>query len=306
MNRREFALGSATAALATSGWRWPTRGAAAQLRFGCAAITWGGHDDDAIAEISTLDYRGIQLRANAVTRWGDHPEQLRELLHQHRLSFVALSSGTVSLDPARTDATRELHLANARFLQAAGGKYLQLIDERPTGRQPEAEDFRRMGMLLTEIGRRTADLGIPVGYHNHMGALGQSPDEVARVLDAADPRYVHLELDIAHFAQAGGDPARAIREHRDRLLFLHLKDVESPVPGGGATSYRFVPLGRGTVDFAAVFNALDQIAFDGWAVVELDGVAGLNITPREGNAESAAFLKSRHYSVAALPPGEGS
>jgi inosose dehydratase len=81
--------------------------------------------------------------------------------------------------------------------------------------------------MLTEIGKRAVDLGVPVGYHNHMGSLGEAPEEVDRIMDAVDARYVKLELDIAHYQQGGGDPARAIRQYHDRLLFLHIKDVEN-------------------------------------------------------------------------------
>jgi inosose dehydratase len=305
MHRREFLLAGVTTAFVGAQWRGrllpPGLSRTARLRFGCAAITWGGNDAEAITDIGALGYRGIQLRANAVTTWASRPDELRALLAEHHLTFVALSSGNISLDPSTVDATRELHLANARFLKATGGKYLQIIDSRPSGRTLEAADYRRMGMLLTEIGRRTADLGIPLGYHNHMGALGQSPDEVARVLDAADPRFVKLELDIAHYHQAGGDPADAIRSYGDRLLFLHLKDVESPVPGGKAGSYRFVPLGDGSVNLKAVFAALDTVSFDGWGIVELDGVAGQDYSAKEGNAKSVGFLKSLGYSVASVP-----
>ena len=153
-----------------------------------------------------------------------------------------------------------------------------------------------MGQILTEIGRRTADLGIPVGYHNHMGALGQSPEEVARVLDAADSRYVKLELDVAHYFQAGGDPAKAVRDNKGRLLFLHIKDVEKTDTANG---YRFVELGRGIVPLPALFDALEETAFNGWAVVELDAVPDKTKTPREANAVSKVYLTGLGYDVAA-------
>jgi inosose dehydratase len=134
--------------------------------------------------------------------------------------------------------------------------------------------------LLTGIGQRAADLGITVGYHNHMGNLGQSPDEVTQVLDAADPSYVRFQLDTAHYEQAGGDPAAAVRQWRDRLLFLHVKDVQSPAPGRDPSSYHFVELGRGRVDLPGVFRALEEVGFEGWAVVELDSVPDPTGTPR--------------------------
>jgi inosose dehydratase len=250
----------------------------ARVRLGYAAITWNGNDRQAITDIAALGYRGIQLRQPAVDAWGDRPAELKQLLAEHKLTFVALSSGDVTLDPSAEKRMLTLHSQHARFVHDAGGRYLQIIDERPKGRDPTPDDYVRMGRLLTEIGRRTADFGIPLGYHNHMGALGQSPDEVARVLDASDPKFVHLLLDIAHYQQAGGNPAQAIRQHRDRLLFLHIKDLDS--------SNRFVELGHGNVDLKGVFAALDDIRFDGWGVVELDESA----TPKESGAISRRYL----------------
>ena len=277
MERREFlAIGLGAAA-----WPFLPR---AQLRFGYAAITWGGNDRQAIDDIAALGFRGIQLRQSAVTTWGDRPAELKQLLAEHHLTLVALSSGDVSLDPAAEQATLAQHASNARFVRDVGGRYLQVIDTRPAGREPEPDDFRRMGRLLTEIGRRSAELGIPLGYHNHMGALGQSPGEVARVLDAADPRFVRLELDTGHYQQAGGDPAEAVRQHAGRLLFLHIKDLDA--------SDRFVELGRGRVDFQAVFAALDAIRFDGWGMVELDSVPDAARTPKESGTIARRYLEA--------------
>jgi inosose dehydratase len=171
--------------------------------------------------------------------------------------------------------------------------YLQVTDERPK-RAIAPEDYRRMGMLLTEIGKRSADLGVPLGYHNHMNNLGERPEEVAAVLDAADPRYVKLELDTAHYQQGGGDPVKAVHEYRDRLLFLHIKDLESPVAGAAnnaSRSYRFVEPGRGNVDLKGVFAALDQIGFKGWAVVELDRVPDPGRTPKESAMIAREFIE---------------
>lgn len=267
------------------------------IRFGYAAITWGGKDRQAIEDISALGYRGIQLRASALEEWGDRPRDLADLLATHRLTLVALSSGVVRLDPAVEAEDLETHIRHAKFLRDAGGLYLQVLDERPPGRAPIPDDYRRMGRLLTELGRRTGDLGIPLGYHNHMGSLGQGPDEIARVLDAADPRFVKLELDTAHYQQGGGLPATAVKNYGSRLLFLHLKDLESPLPTGAPESYRFVEMGQGRVDFPQIFAALDQVAFHGWAIVELDEVPIVNREPQESAAMSKRYLEGLGFTI---------
>ena len=153
---------------------------------------------------------------------------------------------------------------------------------------------------MTEIGKRTADLGVPVAYHNHMNAIGERPQEVDWVLEATDPRYVKVLLDVAHYHQGGGDPAAAIRKYADRLLFLHIKDVESPLPGHTGDpmqSYRFVDLGRGNVDLKAVFAALDAAHFKGWAIVELDSVPDKARTPKESAVMAKQFLEKLGYAV---------
>ena len=298
MNRRTFLLESAALAL-VAGRRPPAPGTSsvARIRVGYAAITWAGNDPQAIDDISSLGYTGIQLRDSAVARWRDRPDELKALLASRGLTFVALSSGSVTLDPAKQATNLERHVQHARFVQQVGGLYLQVTDERPAGRAPTRDDYRRMGQLLTEIGRRTADLGVVLGLHPHMGALSQAPAEVEQVLDASDPRYVKLELDIAHYHQAGGDPVTAIRAHAGRLLFLHIKDVESPVLGGQPDSYRFVEIGRGKVDVAGVFAALAAVEFDGWVVVELDEVPDKSRTPKESAEIARRYLRGLGLTV---------
>ncbi|MFI5184913.1 MAG: sugar phosphate isomerase/epimerase family protein, partial [Vicinamibacteria bacterium] len=167
------------------------------LRLGCAAILWGGDDDRAIDEIAGLGFRGIQLRSNVLARYGEKPEELRRRLDEKKLALLCFSSGNVNADPVGREGLLVTHLAHARFAKALGGAFMQVTSERPKGRAPSAEEYDRLGRLLTEIGRRTLDLGVRLVYHNHMGGFGESPGEVAQVLDASDRHYVSLLLDIA-------------------------------------------------------------------------------------------------------------
>jgi inosose dehydratase len=267
------------------------------LRLGYAAITWEGRDEQAIDEIAAVGFRGIQLRSNLFARFAERPEELRARLEQAKLALLCFSSGSVDADPARADEYLALHAKHAAFVKALGGGLLQVTSRRPRDRAPTPDEFARLGALLGEIGRRTAEHGVRVVYHNHMNAFGEGPEEVARVLDAADPRHVSLLLDIAHYQQGGGDPVAAVKRHSDRLAILHLKDVVSPLPGDdkpARLSYRFVELGRGSVDVRGVVAALGAIGFDGPAVVELDRV------PEAGRTAKQCAETNRSYLVETL------
>src|SRR4029078_8535420 len=120
MNRRDFVttVGAALAARPL-----PQDPA---VKIGYAAITWGGNDVQAIDDISSLGFAGIQLRSNMLSRFGERPAELRALLAEKRLTFVALSSGSVGVDSADSTAMIDGHMRNARFLRDAGGLYLQV------------------------------------------------------------------------------------------------------------------------------------------------------------------------------------
>jgi len=271
----------------------PISPAPSEIHFGYASITWNGNDRQAIEDIAALGFPGIQLRSNVLKEFASSAE-LRALLEKHQLKMVALSSGGVRIDPAVEAEEIAKHTANAKFVHDVGGLYLQVTDERPKDRAVTSADYARLGKLITEIGKRTADLGISLGYHNHMGTLGQSPEEVEQILQATDPRYAKLELDVAHYFQGRGDPAKAIEKYAERLLFLHIKDVESLPPSEKAQRpYRFVELGRGRVDLPAVFAALQKVNFRGWAIVELDGVPDKSRTPKECAEISKKYLEEK-------------
>jgi inosose dehydratase len=262
------------------------------MKFGYAAITWGAELTQAMDDIAAVGFRGIQLRSEAFQQYGEKPAALREALAKRNLAFVALSSGNLSIDPAREKEELARHLAHARFLRDAGGRYLQIIDERPKGRTVVAADYRRLGRLLTELGKRTSDLGIPMVYHHHMNSTGEKPHEVAAVLDAADRKVVRVLFDTAHYQQGGGDPVAAIRQYREWIEVLHLKDVRAGGAGGagGEGAYQFVELGRGRVDLPGVFAALDEINFSGWGIVELDRVPDPGGSPKQSAETNKRYL----------------
>jgi inosose dehydratase len=272
----------------------PIPPAASAIHYGYAAITWGGNDRQAIEDISALGFPGIQLRSNCIEEFNNDPAAVRDLLAKHKLTFVALSSGGLSIDrPASEEIAK--HTAHAKFVHDAGGLYLQVTDDRPKDRAITADDQKKLGKLMSELGKQTADLGVSLGYHNHMGSLGEHPDELDRILDATDPRYAKLELDVAHYYQGGGDPAKAIEKYHDRLLFLHIKDVD-PTSGSISNphaSFHFIELGRGKVDLPAVFTALKKVNFRGWAIIELDEVAETTRTPKESGEINKKYLQEK-------------
>ncbi|WP_090148743.1 sugar phosphate isomerase/epimerase family protein [Dyadobacter soli] len=272
MNRRNFLQNTSLAMAATmAGTSWLEAAIKkGDVKIGYSAITWGGKDEQAMADLSGLGFKGIQLRANTFAPYRSKPSELKEALIKSNLTLCMFSSGNVEIDPAKFESTVDTHVAHASFVKALGGNAMQLTNSlRPKDRAPSTEELKKLAQVMNEIGKQTADQGVQAVYHNHMNQLGETPEEVDVIVQAMDPRYIKLLLDIAHYKQGGGEPHEAIVKYKDILHSLHLKDTK---PAETKSGYKFVELGQGRVDVPAVFKALDKVKFKGWAVIELDGV----------------------------------
>lgn len=264
---------------------------ASSIHYGYAAITWGDNIKQAIQEISGLGFSGIQLRANAYTQFGQKPEELIRLLKDAKLTLPMYSSGNANINTGNDEAEISKHLESARFVKILGGNSIQITNSsRPKTGKVSHEDLVRYATLLNEIGKRTAAIGIKTTYHNHMGQLGETPEEVDVILKNSDPKYVKLLLDIGHYQQGGGDPAAAIKKYKDRLDCLHIKDVKDTADAKG---YIFVELGQGRVNLPSVFAALKAINFNGYAIVELDAVPVKGRTPLESGQITRDYLTKK-------------
>ncbi len=279
LNRRRFLQSLGLSALAISAGADPLTThlplKKSGLQIGYSAITWGGNDAQAIKDIAALGFRGIQLRANTFGPYRTKPSELRALLEEAKLQLCMFSSGNVEVDPAKEQSTIDQHVAHASFVKALGGSAMQVTNSlRKAGQAPTTEELKRLTAVMNKIGEQTADMGVQTMYHNHMNQWGETPEEVDVIVQAMNPKHLRLLLDIAHYRQGGGQPEKAVLQYRDIMSALHLKDTMSPLADKpeNPKAYKFVELGRGNVDVAAVFKALDKIKFKGWGVVELDGV----------------------------------
>jgi inosose dehydratase len=265
--------------------------AVSRIRPGCAAITWGGKDDQAIDEIAEVGFKGIQLRGSAFDAYGTRPAVLRDLLAKRGLAFAVLSSGNLKYQREDREAQLALHLSHAALVRDAGGQFLQVIDEKPKDRPVRADDYTALADMLGTLGERTKQIGVPLVYHHHMDSTGESPAAIEAIMREASANAVRLLFDIAHYQQGGGDPVAFIRRYGQAIRVVHLKDVR---PIATPPGYQWVELGRGRVDVKGCVAALRDIGFDGWAIVELDRV----VDP--GGSPKASAAANRDYVVGPL------
>lgn len=133
-------------------------------------------------------------------------------------------------------------------------------------------------------------------FHHHMGTRVETAEQIEALLDAVD---VPLLLDTGHLLAAGADPVERLRAWRDRVDYVHLKDVDLAVLRAAPdwpSAWRanpFCELGAGDVDLVAILRGLE--GYDGWLVVEQDWVAAPG---GDGEGQIAAQARNREWLAA--------
>jgi inosose dehydratase len=199
-------------------------------------------------------------------------------------------------DPARREKLIADHLKLVRFIRHFGCTHLKINmgPRRPEGTTPE--DLRHMAATLNELGRRISEERVRLAVHAHMWSQFENRREIDSIMENTDPRHVGFVLDTGHITMAGIDPVELARQLGHRILEFHLKDVRPEHRGGARRRLDrhdpmqdpvFFELGKGGVDFPALKQHLDHIAWNGWLTVELDS------SPFRPPAESARI--SREY-----------
>ena len=135
-------------------------------------------------------------------------------------------------------------------------------------------------LLLANLDRitdRAEARGLIACLHPHVGTMVETGEETERVLAGS---RVGLCVDTGHLLVGGADPVALTDRHCDRVVHVHLKDVDGGMAakvidgsmtfGEAVRDGMFRPLGDGDVDIAAMVRTLEDAGYQGWYVLEQD------------------------------------
>lgn len=138
--------------------------------------------------------------------------------------------------------------------------------------------------LIDYAEQKVKEYNIRLAIHNHgpEDALYPGPKDVYDRIKNRDAR-MGLCIDIGHATRAGAVVEKAVKEYKDRLFDLHLKDVTIAAKDGKA-----IEIGRGVINFPALVKSLNKIGYKGVCSIEYEK----DMTdPLAGIAESIGYFK---------------
>jgi L-ribulose-5-phosphate 3-epimerase len=203
--------------------------------------TFAERFDIYLADVRRMGFNAIDLwipLLNPAWATDDHINQAARILQSHNMPVVSLAGG-FGASPAEFEAS--CRLAKALNIPVLGGMTPLVMQDRPAV----------VGLLK--------EYDLKLGIENHPE---KTPQELLDRIGTDGEGVIGTAVDTGWFGTHDYDAALALRELRDHLFHVHLKDVLAP---GGHETCRY---GRGCVPIEACVEALKEIGYTGAISVE--------------------------------------
>ena len=169
----------------------------------------------------------------------------------NRLAICSFAIGELNNVPLKSDPRAEKWLSEA--IDIASSMQVRRIlvpffgkgDLRKDGRGTEA-----VIACLKRLAPQAEKKGVILALESWLSA-----EEHLQIINTVDSRAVRVYYDVATAQDAGHDVAKEIRLLGRQICEIHAKDTKDLY-------------GKGSMDFAAVKQALDAIGYRGWLVIE--------------------------------------
>jgi sugar phosphate isomerase/epimerase len=223
----------------------------------------------ALAEAARLSVSGVQLDAvgafapNQLSQTGRR--ELRNLLRAHNVELTALGCPLRrGLDVAEELEPRIERIRQVLVLSYELGPRIVIVQ---AGRVPGAEEagagryLQESLLALGQFGDRTgATLALETGL--------EPAESLAKYLDGFDTGSLGVNYDPANLFINGFDPYGSIRVLQRRIVHAHAKDARRVTANRSAAE---AALGHGDLDWFRLADALAEVEYRGWLVVEREG-----------------------------------
>ena len=156
------------------------------------------------------------------------------------------------------------------------GDQSKALSKRP---KLEKDEWNNYCKKISEISNMLMDEGIPMSYHEHMGTIIQSEEDVDKFISFTNDN-TFLLYDTGHLMFAQADYKRVLKNYIARINHVHCKDIRKKVFISSIQndlSFRdsflegvFTVPGDGCIDYKPIFDVLKNNDYSGWLVVEAE------------------------------------
>ena len=143
----------------------------------------------------------------------------------------------------------------------------------------EKNEWKMYCDKISEISNRLYNEGIPMSYHEHMGTIIQSEEDVDKFMDYTNEK-TYLLYDTGHLLFAQANNEKVLKNYIDRINHIHCKDIRKDVLTKSLEqdlSFRnaflegvFTVPGDGSINYEPLFKILYENNYDQWLIIEAE------------------------------------
>ena len=216
--------------------------------------------DEVAAGLARAGYAYFEGLLDPLEGEGDWARRWQVALERHGVRLAGAYVHALVHEPGTQARSIETIVARARLLRPMGAEFInanpQPIGARKTDEMlaVQAEGFALLGAALRREGLRLV-------VHHHLPELAENGRELRHLLEHTDAGDVGLTVDADWMCRGGEDAKAWIREFASRLEIVELRSSKKGVWEE--------TLGDGDPDCRELAQALAEVRFDGWLMVEL-------------------------------------
>jgi sugar phosphate isomerase/epimerase len=245
--------------------------------------------EDSIREIAKVGYSGVEIlcdvpHAYAPTFTDDQIKSLKKTLASYNMQISNLNAFTLyavgdTYHPSWIEDSRETRIEHTieciRLAKKIGAKHLStepggpVPSSSPHSSQQKYQDTSRLEKIfldgITRVAKTAEEEDIKVLIEPEPGLLIENSRQFKNFITKKiiNSRYIRLNFDIGHFYCVNEDPAKVVYQLSDYIEHFHLADISQT-----RIHNHLIP-GKGSIDFRSVFDAMDDIGYQGFVTVEL-------------------------------------
>tara|TARA_Y100001970_G_scaffold276245_1_gene378665 strand:+ start:1276 stop:2169 length:894 start_codon:yes stop_codon:yes gene_type:complete len=266
-----------------------------KINLGIAPIAWSNDDmpelggdtpiEKCLEETKIAGFSGIELGG----KFPRNPGIIKFLLNKFKLNMPGGWYGALLKERsveeewiAMQEHINLLKLINADvFVFADVSGSIQGDVNKPLTSRPKIldKDWKKYGKKISEISNRLYDIGIPISYHEHMGTIIQTEEDVNRFLNETNDK-TFLLYDTGHLLFAQADYFKILKDNISRINHIHCKDIRINILNDSLKndlSFRdsflqgvFTVPGDGCIDYRPILKLLYENNYDKWLVIEAE------------------------------------
>jgi inosose dehydratase len=216
--------------------------------------------EDMLATFQRAGYRNVELSDGFLGP--DLREKTLGLLSKLSLEMPTFFASSTLHEPEAAEKSIRQILDLARATKRAGVRGI-VTNPSPKANQEHKSDVELalQAQNLNRLGAELQVLGIRLMIHHQTPELLDKGREWRHQLQHTDPKFVGCCVDVQRAYRNGEEPLAFIREIRDRLECLHLRNSKDGVG--------MEDLADGDIDYREIAGYLQEVGYRGYLVVEL-------------------------------------